>query len=48
MALKRGENDKAIEELKASVALEDTLPYMEPPFSYMPMRMGSGRVACDR
>jgi tetratricopeptide (TPR) repeat protein len=42
LALKRGESDKAIEELKASVALEDTLPYMEPPFSYMPMRHGLG------
>jgi tetratricopeptide (TPR) repeat protein len=42
LALKRGEHDKAIAELKASVALEDTLPYMEPPFSYMPMRHGLG------
>ena len=42
MALKRGDHDKAVNELQAAVALEDTLPYMEPPFSYMPMRHGLG------
>jgi tetratricopeptide (TPR) repeat protein len=42
MALKKGEHDKAVEELEAAVELEDGLPYMEPPFSYMPMRHGLG------
>jgi len=42
IALKRGEHEKAIAELEAAVALEDSLPYMEPPFSYMPMRHGLG------
>ena len=42
MALQRNEHQKASTELHAAVALEDTLPYMEPPFSYMPMRHGLG------
>ena len=28
--------------MKKAVAIEDALPYMEPPFSYMPMRHGLG------
>ena len=42
MALKRGEHEKAVRELESAVTLEDGLPYMEPPFSYMPMRHGLG------
>ena len=42
MALKKGEHEKAVDELEQAVKLEDTLPYMEPPFSYMPMRHGLG------
>jgi tetratricopeptide (TPR) repeat protein len=42
IALKKGENDNAIAELQQAVKLEDDLPYMEPPFSYMPMRHGLG------
>lgn len=42
VALKRRDYDKAIAELTAAVRLEDELPYMEPPFSYMPMRHGLG------
>jgi tetratricopeptide (TPR) repeat protein len=42
LATKKGEHDKAVEELQQAVALEDELPYMEPPFSYLPMRHGLG------
>ena len=42
MALKNGEHETAVEELEQAVKLEDALPYMEPPFSYMPMRHGLG------
>ena len=42
MSLKTGDKDKAVEELTQAVKLEDELPYMEPPFSYMPMRHGLG------
>jgi tetratricopeptide (TPR) repeat protein len=42
LALKAGEQEKAVEELESAVKLEDGLPYMEPPFSYMPMRHGLG------
>ena len=42
IALKQGAHQKAVAELEQAVALEDTLPYMEPPFSYMPMRHGLG------
>ena len=42
IALKAGDKDKAVEELTQAVKLEDELPYMEPPFSYMPMRHGLG------
>jgi len=42
VALKKGDPDRAVAELSKAVELEDTLPYMEPPFSYMPMRHGLG------
>jgi hypothetical protein len=42
MALRKGEHEKAIAELEQAVKLEDGLPYMEPPFCYMPMRHGLG------
>ena len=42
VALKKGDDAIAIAELTKAVELEDTLPYMEPPFSYMPMRHGLG------
>jgi tetratricopeptide (TPR) repeat protein len=42
VALSRKDFDKAIEELTTAVKLEDELPYMEPPYSYMPMRHGLG------
>jgi tetratricopeptide (TPR) repeat protein len=42
IALRKGEHDNAITELRQAVKLEDDLPYMEPPFSYLPMRHGLG------
>jgi tetratricopeptide (TPR) repeat protein len=42
VALRAGKNDEAVAELTKAVELEDGLPYMEPPFSYMPMRHGLG------
>jgi tetratricopeptide (TPR) repeat protein len=42
IALRKGQHEKAVDELEAAVKLEDELPYMEPPFSYMPMRHGLG------
>ena len=42
MALKQRQHEKAVAELEQAVKLEDGLPYMEPPFSYMPMRHGLG------
>ncbi len=42
VALRDGDQDRAIAELTAAVKGEDELPYMEPPFSYMPMRHGLG------
>jgi predicted Zn-dependent protease len=42
LALKKGQPDEAVSELMAAVKLEDDLPYMEPPFSYIPMRHGLG------
>lgn len=42
LALKQGAHDKAVAELEQAVRLEDELPYMEPPYSYLPMRHGLG------
>ena len=42
LALKQGKTDAAIAELRRAVEREDELPYMEPPFCYMPMRHGLG------
>lgn len=42
LTLARGEHDAAIAELRQAVAIEDALPYMEPPFAYLPMRHGLG------
>ena len=36
--------DAAIRELEAAVALQDTLPYMEPPYWYYPVRQTLGAV----
>lgn len=50
IALSEKAFDKAIAELTDAVKTEDELPYMEPPFSYMPMRHGLGAalLAADR
>ena len=42
VALAKKDFDEAISQLTAAVKLEDDMPYMEPPFSYMPMRHGLG------
>jgi hypothetical protein len=42
IALKKGEKAQAVDELEQAVEMEDDLPYMEPPFSYLPMRHGLG------
>ncbi len=42
IALKNGDHAAAIRELESAVKIEDELPYMEPPFSYMPQRHGLG------
>jgi tetratricopeptide (TPR) repeat protein len=36
--------DGAIRELEAAVAIQDTLPYMEPPYWYYPVRQTLGAV----
>jgi tetratricopeptide (TPR) repeat protein len=42
VARAKGQHEEAVGELKKAVELEDGLPYMEPPFCYMPMRHGLG------
>jgi tetratricopeptide (TPR) repeat protein len=42
VALAKGETDKGLAELREAVKVEDGLPYMEPPFSYVPLRHGLG------
>ena len=48
LALKKGEYEKAVDELGQAVSLEDELPYMEPPFSYLPMRHALGAALLAR
>ena len=45
VALKEGDHEKAIAELTKAVEREDQLPYMEPPFCYMPMPRPGGGAA---
>jgi tetratricopeptide (TPR) repeat protein len=42
IAAKKGDHDTAIAQLTEAVNVEDALPYMEPPYAYMPMRHGLG------
>jgi tetratricopeptide (TPR) repeat protein len=42
VALAKKDYDTAASELTEAVRLEDEMPYMEPPFCYMPMRHGLG------
>lgn len=37
-----GENQRAVTLLRQAVAIEDTIPYMEPPFWYYPVRQSLG------
>jgi tetratricopeptide (TPR) repeat protein len=40
----KGDLQSAVREFEAAVALEDKLPYMEPPFWYYPVRQTLGAV----
>jgi tetratricopeptide (TPR) repeat protein len=42
IAAKKGDHDTAVSQLTEAVKVEDALPYMEPPYAYMPMRHGLG------
>lgn len=42
IAAKKGDHATAVAQLTEAVAIEDTLPYMEPPYAYMAMRHGLG------
>ncbi|MGX2040501.1 hypothetical protein ACWJKU_10275 [Methylocaldum sp. MU1018] len=44
VAQKRGDLRTAAAEFEAAIAVEDTLPYMEPPFWYYPVRQSLGAV----
>jgi tetratricopeptide (TPR) repeat protein len=44
MAQARKDLDGAVRELEAAIALEDKLPYMEPPYWYYPVRQTLGAV----
>jgi hypothetical protein len=44
VAAARGDGDAAVAELEAGVALQDSLPYSEPPPFYMPLRQALGAV----
>ncbi|HBH88686.1 tetratricopeptide repeat protein [Ponticaulis sp.] len=50
IAMANGETDTAIAAFESAVALQDTLPYMEPPFWYYPTRqsLGEAFMAADR
>ena len=37
-----GENDRAIEEFRVAVQIQDSIPYMEPPYWYYPVRQSLG------
>ena len=42
IAMRQDQSDQAISELRQAIEIEDTLPYMEPPFSYFPVRHALG------
>lgn len=42
MAQQQGDNAKAIAEFQAAAALQDGMPYMEPPYWYYPVRQSLG------
>jgi tetratricopeptide (TPR) repeat protein len=47
LAAARHENDAAVASLEAAVALQDDIPYMEPPPWYFPTRQALGAVLLD-
>lgn len=44
MAQAKGDLDGAVKQLESAAALQDTLPYMEPPYWYYPVRQTLGAV----
>src|SRR5262249_612548 len=42
IATQRGYDNSAIDELRQAVALQDTIPYQEPPYWYYPVRQSLG------
>src|SRR5262245_65672556 len=47
VALAQGDANKAIERFEQAAALQETLPYMEPPYWYYPVRQSQiGRASC--
>ncbi len=47
LAGSKGDNENMIQHLKEAVALEDSLPYMEPPYWYYPVRQSLGAALLD-
>jgi tetratricopeptide (TPR) repeat protein len=50
IAAKKGDHATAVAQLTEAVQVEDTLPYMEPPYAYMPMRhaLGAALIAAGK
>jgi tetratricopeptide (TPR) repeat protein len=48
MAQSKKDLDAAVRELEAAIALEDKLPYMEPPYWYYPIRQTLGAVLTQK
>jgi hypothetical protein len=44
LASERGDHPTAVRELRAAAAIEDSMPYMEPPEWYAPVRWELGRA----
>jgi tetratricopeptide (TPR) repeat protein len=42
IAQAQGDNERATEDFRAAVAIQDTLPYLEPPYWYYPVRQSLG------
>ncbi|MEX0742276.1 MAG: hypothetical protein WD079_05715, partial [Phycisphaeraceae bacterium] len=47
LAAAQQQHDQAVDHLRQAVALEDELPYMEPPYWYYPVRQTLGRVLLE-
>jgi tetratricopeptide (TPR) repeat protein len=50
IAQAEGDAGRAVDEFEVAVAIQDTLPYMEPPYWYYPVRqsLGAALLAADR